>query len=134
MNGKSWRWAIDAKLAPDLSKPRRLLAQELAGEQDPYILGLALRLELLRPDGLGQLKIYQNQRRYLFNEPFHLRETEPIGSLEQADWVIRTAVMRKDLSPKERDVLQQRLNATLDDLPGGPYVVLLTARTGRRNC
>jgi hypothetical protein len=32
-------WAVESKLDPDLSRPRRLLDAEIAGEQNPFILG-----------------------------------------------------------------------------------------------
>jgi len=50
-----------------------------------------------------------------------------IASLTQFDWVIRAAALRNDLSPRERDVLEQRLHATLEDLTQSRSDVLETA-------
>ena len=38
-------WTVESKLNPDLSGPRRLLATELAGEQNPFILGARSALD-----------------------------------------------------------------------------------------
>ena len=127
-NWQQWeivaQWAIDSKLDPDLSKPRELLAKEISGAQNSDILaitlGSALRLGLLPADQVGQLKNYEQQRGYLLNEP-------PILSLDQQDWVIRAAVLHNDLSPQQRDLLEQRLHATLENMSQDEYVVLKTA-------
>jgi hypothetical protein len=121
------RWAIDSKLAPDLSGARRLLAREIAGEQDPFVLGSAFRLGLVRADEIGRLKDYEHQRKDLPDAHRHLREPHEIYYLEQKDWVIRAAVLRQDLSEEERDALQKQLHANLKALPDGPYEVLPTA-------
>jgi len=129
-NWRHWeipaRWAIDAKLDPDLSKPRRLLAREIAGGQNFFILGTALRVGLLQSDQLGQLRDYEQQRQFLLDDPHRVKEKQIIG-LEQADWVIRAAVLRDDLSPKERDYLAKRLNVTMESLSKARYEVLESA-------
>jgi hypothetical protein len=120
-------WAIDSKLDPDFSKPRRLLAQEISGRQNPYILGSAMRVGLLPADQLGQLKDYQERRRFLLSKPPSGLKPQVITSLAQFDWVIRAAVQQNDLSPRERDLLEQRLHATLEDLSQSRADVLETA-------
>jgi len=119
------RWAVESKLDPDLSRPRRLLAAQLAGEQNPFILGSAFRVGLVRADQIGQLRDYDDKRHALLDVP--QRVPEPIASLDQQDWVIRATVLRNDLSHEERDYLQKRLHATLDNLSQSPYDVLETA-------
>jgi hypothetical protein len=121
------RWAVESKLNPDLSGARRLLAQEIAGEQDPFVIGSALRLGLVRIDQLGQLKDYESNRHSLLDAPYYVKGVRPILSLSQYDWVIRASVLRDDLSPEERDHLEKRLLATLEDLSRRPYDVLETA-------
>ena len=37
------RWAVESKLDPDLSSPRRLLAAEMAGKQNPFILSMRVQ-------------------------------------------------------------------------------------------
>jgi len=130
----SWRqweivagWAIEAKLDPDLSGARRLLAEEIAGEQNPFILGSAFRIGLVQPDQLGQLRDYDERRRSLLNDPQHVLEARPIPSLEQEDWVIRASALHNDLSPRDRDYLEKRLHVTLADLAESQYDVLATA-------
>ncbi len=110
------QWAIDSKLDPDLSNPRRLLAQEISGEQNRFVLSSALRVGLLPTDQLGQLKEYQRWRHSLVDAPPSGLKPQVITSLNQMDWVIRAAVLRQDLSPQERDFLEQRLHATLEYL------------------
>jgi len=127
----SWRWWEIAaewvrRSAPDLdlSKPRGLLAQEIAGDQNPFILGTAMRVGLLQSDQVVQLKYYSVLLRDLVAErPLGLKP-QIITSLEQYDWVIRAAVLRNDLSPEERNRLQQRLQATLNEQWGNPHLVL----------
>jgi hypothetical protein len=116
------RWAIESKLNPDLSGARRLLAREISGEQNPFVLGSAFRVGLVRTDQIGQLKHYEENRHFLFDFP----ETAQITSLDQMDWVIRASVLRNDLSPGERDFLEKRLHATIEDLSDNPYDVLET--------
>ena len=108
------RWAIDSKLDPDLSNPRRLLAKELSGEQNRFILSSALRVGLLPADQLGQLKEYERWRHSLVDAPPSGLKPQVIISLNQMDWVIRASVLSDDLSPQERDLLEQRLHATLE--------------------
>ncbi len=117
------KWAIQSKLDPDLSKPRELLAKEISGKQNPFILSNALRVGLLPADQLDPLKDYQELRRSLVDAPLGLKP-QVITSLDQHDWVIRAAVLRNDLSPQGRDLLEQRLHATLENLFEVPQVVL----------
>ncbi|MFM9962450.1 MAG: hypothetical protein ACKV2Q_14655 [Planctomycetaceae bacterium] len=116
-------WAIQSKLDPDLSKPRELLAQEISGKQSPFILSNALRVGLLSADQLDSLKDYQSFRQVLVDAPPGVKP-QMITSLDQNDWVIRAAVLRDDLSPQERDLLEQRLHATLENLFEVPQLVL----------
>jgi hypothetical protein len=116
---QSWEivadWAIERNLAPDLSGARRLLAQEIASDQNPFILGSAFRLGLVRKDQLGQLKHYARRRSSLVDQSPYIDEPQSIGSIQQEDWVIRAAVMRDDLPVPERDYLEKRLLATLEE-------------------
>ena len=117
-------WVVQSKLDPDFSKPRRLLAAEIAGEQDPYILGDAIRVGLLSVDQVDQIKSYRAMRHSVVQSSPDLAPGM-FTSLEQLDWVIRAAVLRDDLSPVERDVLEQRLHATLQTLPDKSFVTLV---------
>jgi hypothetical protein len=119
------RWAIDAKLAPDLSKPRRLLAEEMGGKQNPYILSSAMRVGLLTGDEAGQSRDYEQKRRWLLTDAAGIKPQSV--HLGQYDWVVRTAVARDDLSSAERDLLAQRLLATLEGMASDQYAKLETA-------
>jgi hypothetical protein len=119
-------WAVESKLDPDLSYPRRLLDAELAGEQNPTILSSAFRVGLVRTDQLSQLKDYEQRRHVLSDRPVRILETLPLTSLDMDDWVIRAAVMRHDLTAEQRDYLEKRLHATLEAVATDPYAVLET--------
>ena len=119
-------WAVESKLDLDLSHPHRLLDTEIAGEQNPFILGCAFRDGLVRTDQLGRLTDYEQQRHILLDRPNRLRETRPFSSLDTDEWVIRAAMMRHDLTAEQRDYLEKRLHATLEAVSTGPYVVLKT--------
>jgi hypothetical protein len=119
-------WTVESKLNPDLSGPRRLLATELAGEQNPFILGSAFRVGLVQPDQLSQLTNYDKERDLLLDDPMHLKETQTITSLEQTDWLIRASVLRNDLTVEQRDYLAKRLHLTLKALFTAPLTSLET--------
>jgi hypothetical protein len=121
------RWAIASNLAPDPTSARRLLARELSGEQNAFILTSAFRVGLIGRDQLGQLKGFETKRHLLLDDPYHIREKEPILPLEQEEWVIRAAVLRGDLSLRERDLLEKRLSATLANLSTDTFDGLDTA-------
>lgn len=125
----SWRrWEIVADWARrttpdlDLAKPRQLLAREIAGDQNPFILGNATRAGLLQRDQVGQLRNYSDLLQSLVEEAPQGLTPRSITSLQQRDWVIRAAVLHGDLSPAERDRLAARLQVTLEELGDAPYV------------
>lgn len=120
------RWTVESKLDPDFSRPRRLLAAELADKQNPFILGSAFRVGLVQPDQLSQLNDYEKQRHVLLDDPTHLKETQTITSLEQTDWVIRASVLRNDLTTAQRDFLAKRLHASLGAVFTTPITTLET--------
>ena len=119
------RWAVQSNLNPDLSKPRRLLATEISGEQNPYILNCAARVGLLSADQIPLLKQYPNYRGVLANDPPGDLKPFPFYGFTGDDWVIRAAVLRHDLTPRERNVLEQRLHATLEVALSEPEFVSL---------
>lgn len=116
------QWTQDARLNPDFSQPRQLLATEIAGEQNPYILGTAMRVGLLSLAEIDQLKNYDRQRRSLLATNPGIKPQSV--HLAQYDWVVRAAVLKQDLSPAERDQLEQRLLATLASLSTDEYATL----------
>ncbi len=117
-------WAMQSKLDPDFSKVRQLLAAEIAGEQNPFILGSAIRVGLMSADQIDQIKAYDAMRRSMV-QPSYDAKPQTFTSLEQLDWVIRAAVLRDDLSTADRDLLEQRLHATLRTLPDESFVTLV---------
>jgi hypothetical protein len=52
-------------------------------------------------------------------------QPQALTSLEQEDWVIRAAALRDDLSTAERDILEQRLHASLQSRPDQEAYVTL---------
>ena len=119
-------WTVESKLNPDLSAPGRLLATEVAGEQNPFILGCAFRVGLVRPDQVSQLKHYEEERHLLLDDPTHVMETQTITSPEQKDWVIRALVLRNELTAEQRDYLAKRLHLSLQDVLGAPLTSIET--------
>jgi hypothetical protein len=61
------------------------------------------------------LKDYARRLSSLVDQSPYIEEPQSIGSIQQEDWVIRAAVMRNDLSVPERDYLEKRLLATLEE-------------------
>jgi hypothetical protein len=50
----------------------------------------------------------------------------PIRGVEHDDWVIRAAVLRKDLTEEQKDLLEKRLNITIkESLPTKQFTVLI---------
>jgi hypothetical protein len=104
-------FVVTSKLDPDLSRPRRLAAEEIADHNKPElpnILNSALRLGLVRADQIDQLGNYKARLGSLLDAPASLRI-----ALGFDDWVIRAAVLRNELTPEQRDHLAQRLHATM---------------------
>jgi hypothetical protein len=133
-NSVSWahweivaRWAQQQDLNPNLAGARRLLDQEIASQQDPFILGSAFRLGLVKPQEISQLRLLESQRQYLLEDPHNLLAKQPILSVEQADWVIRALLMADTLSATDRDLLASRLNQTLESLANSPFDALHSA-------
>lgn len=118
------RWAIEARLDPDLAGARRLLARELAERPDPYTLGSAFRVGLIPVEQIGLLKEYKARRKSLLDDPYQVQASLGIPSLTQEDWVIRASVLNGTLTDRERDYLAHRLHLTMDALATSPYDVI----------
>jgi len=119
-------WSIDAGLDPDLSRARRLLADEISGEQHPLVLGSAFRVDLVRTDQIERLAGLEERRQFLIPKHGALR-SRGISSLNQRAWLIHALNESGQLSPEDRDFLQQRLLATFDGLDDATADVLETA-------
>ncbi len=133
-------WAIEAGIDPDLSRAHRLLDDEISDDQFylPLVLGSAFRVGLVRPDqieGLAEIEQlamferlsgFERMRRSLIPE-HRYGQPRPISGLNQYAWVIHALDQSGQLSPEDRDFLQQRLLATLDELGDVPAPVLETA-------
>ena len=117
-------WAIESGLDPDLSNARQLLATEISGEKNPFVLGSAFRTGLVRIDQIDQLSDgivgYEAMRRSLLDGPQQIVMTQSIPSLDPYDWVIRASVLRNDLTPEQRDLLAKRLHVTLQYVSKNP--------------
>jgi hypothetical protein len=119
-------WTVEAGLHPDLSRARRLLDDEISGEQNPFILGSAFRVGLVRTDQIKRLAGLEDRRRFLIPEQ-RPRQPYRITSLNQAVWVIHALNQSGRLSSEDRDFLEQRLLATFDELADETADVLETA-------
>jgi hypothetical protein len=113
----SWRewepvasWAVRSVPGVDLSRPRRLLEEEIVN-QDPALPGIldsALKVGILQRDQVLQLQGYEQSLRKLLAASSSL-QIPP----NDDDWVIRAAVLRNDLTPEQRDQLAARLHENL---------------------
>ena len=119
-------WTIEAGLDPDLSRARVLLDEETSDQQFPLILGSAFRVGLVRTDQSERFAGLEEQRRWLIPDHGSLR-SRPISSLNRRAWVIHSLNQSGQLSPEDRDFLQQRLLATFDGLADALGDVLETA-------
>ena len=121
------RWAIETGLAPDLTRPRQLLARTIANEADAFTLGTAFRVGLITTDQIPGLPGYKDKRRSLFNRFYAPMVSSPVISLGHEDWIIRAAVLDGSLTAEERDYLEIRLHITLERLKSETYDVLADA-------
>jgi len=115
------RWTIEQGLSPDLSAPRRLLATELAGKQNAFILGTAFRVGLIPPDEIATLRELTPMRESLLSDG---NRDRAILSFEQHEWVIRALLLEGSLTPAERDRIAHRVRLTLDHALAGKYDAL----------
>ncbi|WP_417387055.1 hypothetical protein [Gimesia sp.] len=131
----SWRnweipasWTIDEGLNPNLSRARKVLQREIDTNQDQltFILGSAFRTGVVPPHEIEQLPDLERKRLSLLP----LRRLESPGrifSLNQYAWVFYALDQTGQLTPDDRDYLEQRLLATLDSCVGENANVLETA-------
>ena len=119
-------WTIEAGLEPDLSRARALLDDELSGEQHPLVLGSAFRVGLVETGQIDQLAGLAAKRQSLLPKASY-RIPHQITSLNQYEWAIYALAESDQLSPQDRDFLEQRLLATIDELAGATANVLETA-------
>ena len=122
-------WLQESGIPLDLSVPRKLLKAEIAGEQNPFILGVGFAANLVEPADLPHLQDLEATKERLVNEALRDR---PIPSLEQRDYAIRALVALDDLTPLDRDVLESRLLATLCDVEAEYYQPRSEALTATR--
>jgi hypothetical protein len=116
----SARWCIDAGLKPDLTRPRRLLDEEVRKKENlvlPFILGSAMRVGLVDVDQLPPTADMANPLERLLSE----KATRPVASPRHVDWVIRAAAAADDLTDADRDRVQQRLHLNLIALTGESF-------------
>jgi len=114
-------WAQQEGLMVDFSKPRQLINQEIAAEQNPFILGSALRIGIVDVEQMDQLKDFEQRYQALLRRmQYDQQKPKRILSLAQKDWVLRAAVMQDLLTDGQRDFLEKRLLATWESLAERP--------------
>ncbi|WP_298858685.1 hypothetical protein [uncultured Gimesia sp.] len=109
-------WTIEQGLDPDLSRARRVLDNEITTDQKmlTFTLGSAFRVGLVLPTHIETLPNLEQKRQSLLPEQRFL-PPQPISSLNQYAWVFYALVQSDQLSPEDRDFLEQRLLATLEN-------------------
>ncbi len=103
-------WLQESGVPLDLSKPRALLQAEIAGQQNPFILGVASRTGLVAQGDLLRVRDPFDQRKQLLDPYSSEQAILSIGQLEVA---IRKLLMMDPLSEAELDLLESRLLATI---------------------
>jgi len=98
-----------------------LLKQEIAAEQNSYILGSAFRVGIIDREQIAHLKKFDQQYQALLRGmQRNQRKPQKILGIGQKDWVIRAAVMQELLTDNQRDYLEKRLLATWEALVNRP--------------
>lgn len=126
-------WTIETGLDPDLTRARELLEDEIdhqpSGNQFTRVLGSAFRVGLVRTDQIEEFEQITDLKKFrqVLIPKTRTRKSFPITSLDQRAWVFYALDQSGQLSPEDRDFLEQRLLATLDDLDGKTGDVLRTA-------
>jgi hypothetical protein len=116
-SSSSWQhWAVPAVwlqqsgVTLDLSKPKALLEAEMAGEQNPFILGVASRAGLMTSADFARVRD-PFKRRKLLLDPYS--RDQPITSIGQQEFSIRELAMDGQWNEGELDLLESRLIQTL---------------------
>lgn len=89
-----------------------------------FVLGSAFRVGLATQEQIERIPEYEPSLHRLLDDPHHLVESQSISSLQQYDWLIRAAVLRGDLTERDRDFLAKRLHANWEEMATDDYVVL----------
>jgi hypothetical protein len=108
------RWLREHGREVDWRTPRAFLfKEEIPGEQNPFVLGVAMRTGLLEVGDLHLLRELREEREDILSKG---RDDSPFTSLEQRDWAIRALVLADALGEEDRDHLAARLDATWERL------------------
>ena len=122
------RWTIDQEMHPDLSRARKALMLQIRRDAQlrPAILGSAFRTGLVPPDQVATLPGLAKERRSLLPKQ-RLLPPRRVLSLNQHAWAFYALDQSGQLSPEDRDFLEQRLLATLEEAREETANVLETA-------
>ena len=113
------RWLQEQGRDMDLRTPRAFLFdEEIDGDQNSFVLGVAMGTGLLAVGDLPRLRKLPEERDALLRES---RRASPFISLEQRDWSIRALVLEGSLHEEDRDHLAARLDATWERLRDRPH-------------
>lgn len=106
----------------DLSTPRALFEEELAGKQNPYVLNVAARVGLLELRDVARIRKFDRGRSRLFHARYADR---PLGGTQdQQNWLVRVLALQGALSSEERDFLENRLHACINKVTSKTYGAL----------
>ena len=109
----------------DWRVPRTLLLnEEVRGEQNATVLGVAIRTGLLGASDLPTLRELPSERERLLPER---RRVRGLTFLDQRDWVVRALVLGGELTESDNDYLAACLAATWERLREHRYGRLETA-------
>lgn len=111
-------WLQKSGVELNLSKPRALLESEIAGEQNPFILGVASRTGLIEPNDFSSIRDPFQRRKRLLDK--YARD-QSISSIEQVEFAIRDLIRLNQWKEGELDLLESRLIATIRDAMTSKY-------------
>lgn len=109
------RWSVDTGQNPDLSVARQRLADEIAGEQNSFILGSAFRVGVVETDQIEKLKDLEREHLSLIPKQ-KSGLIHQITSVKQHVWGIYALEQSGRLTDNDRDFLEKRLLVTFDKL------------------
>jgi hypothetical protein len=109
-------WAVDVGLNPDLSRASQMMAEEVSGRQNPFVLGVGFRMGLVDPGQFQPRGAADARRGFLMSESFGSRDPTLITSLNQSEGIIRQMTLDDQLTEAKRDYLEKRLLLTFDAL------------------
>lgn len=115
------RWLNEKRLKADMAGAQQLAVKEISEGQNILILINALEFHLISGAQAPLVDHYDTHVRQIFDD---INRTTPLTSLSPSEYVIRKLLAEGLLTQQQRDVLADRLSATLRAELQSEYVTL----------